>query len=339
MGKQIFALFIGLISFLTLSTEVLAGGGPVTLTVFPLKPFYQTQTYIGQADIYSLNSCNDLTAKFSLKDSVNDDEVSPFNPPDDSTYSERHYFSGQPDFIWKKVCTFYSKVKSGEKRQRTLIVEVSINGNLEKREIPVSFGDDPISTQLQDFDRYNNAPQVDVVNETYLGGPKRAVELQWNKVEKAARYAIFLRQAGMEGPPTQALTTTTDTKITINFAAFLPFYIGVNSCSENETCQTVKPNTWEVFIDKMHTSNISQPMSTPPSQSIITPSVGPINGPVLGEPVMRDAPDQQAKVDALNKKVAELESKLNQSQTKQNVLEQRLNAFINLLRRIFPFLN
>ncbi len=318
-------LFASLLMLLSAS-EVLAGGGPVSLEAFSLKPFSETQKFIVAANIHTRSSCDGITVYFSLQDPISGDEITPFSPPNDGTYLKRHYYTGND---WQEICTKYVQVKSGQKRQRKIVAKTVVDGSSYNRDYPLSFGDDEYSTQIQNFDRYNYQPQVDVTHEKYLGGPKREVGLQWNKVEGVNKYSVFLRfgdgTTPYDMPP---LITTTDTKTIINLNAFEDFYLSVNACKEDDPCTKSQQSPWEYLLSKMRGSE-----KTNEEAQIV---------PELPNPELIPTPSElnpnQDKINQLNQKVADLEKKLQASEKKQNILEQRFNQLLEFLRSFLPFL-
>ncbi|MBI3485891.1 hypothetical protein HY025_02995 [Candidatus Daviesbacteria bacterium] len=323
-------LTLGVLSFPALT---FAGGGPMSLYAFPLRPFDQTKTFILQADITTTEPCDQIKPVFKFKDSVDGDSITPFTPPSDGTYFTRHYNTGQPDFIWREVCTTYVQAKSAAAKQRTAVVAAIVNGSEVDRETLVSFGDDPFSKQLQNFGRtndYNNTPSVDVISEKYLGGVKREVNLQWQKISWATKYAVFAREI-IDGSamvePTTPLTTTSETKATINLAAFSDFYISVVACKTDDPCSFKKDSMYESFLSRIR--NVQQ-ASNPVKVSTSISQIQPV--------IAQASPNQDSKkLDELNKKVSDLENQLNESKKRQSFLEEKVNYLTSWIKSIFPF--
>lgn len=324
MAKK-FVLLLLTVFFFSISPKAFAGGGPVSLEAFPLKPFSENQKFIVAANINTRSSCDALSVNFSFQDSASGDEITPFTPPNDGTYLKRHYYTGSD---WQELCTKYVQVSSGEKRQRKIVAKTAVDGENYTRDYPLNFGEDEYSRQTQSFDRYNNQPQVDVTYEKYLGGPKREVGLQWNKVEGAAKYSVFMRYGEGTTPyDLPPLTITTDTKTVINLNAFEDFYLSVNACKEDNPCTKSQQNPWEYLLPRMrgNSNDNAQIISELP-----TPQLIPIPPTELNP--------NDDKLNDLNKKVAELEKKLQASEKKQNILEQKFNELLKFLRNILPFL-
>lgn len=343
MLRIFFALFTALLLILTVPSSAFAGGGPVSLFSFSLRPFDQTQTFILQADTYANESCNAIKPTFSFKDPVDGDSITPFAPPDDGTYITRHYFvTHYPTITWKEICTTYVQAKSGVAKQRTAVVTVSINGKIEVRETPVSFGDDYISKQLQNFGRvndYDNTPQPDVISEKYLGGSKREVNLHWQKISWAAKYSIFAREANLKDGTTQSdilLTTTPDTQTTINLSSNLDFYISAVACKTDDPCTTNKQDGYSFLLPKMQNTTNTSNDSIPQEIKITPPvSIGVAQPSIIPQPTSAD----QKIIEDLNQKVASLEAKVTESEKKQNALEATVNNLLSWIRSHFPFFN
>lgn len=309
----------------SIAPQVSAGGGPVSFEAFTLKPFSETQKFIVAANIQYPGSCVDTDINLSFQDSVAGDEITPFTPPNDSTYVTRHYYTGQ---VWKEICTKYVQVRSGEKRQRQVIAKAVVAGKDYTLDYTLAFGDDQYSKEIRDFDRYNNQSQIDVTHEKYLGGPKREVGLQWNKVEGADKYSVFIRFGEGTTPYDLApLTTTTDNKAIVNLNAFEEFYISVNACVPGDPCTKSQQSPWEVLLSKMrNTGNEdAQVISEQP------------NGALIPTPPSELNPNQD-RINQLNQRVADLENKLQASEKKQNILEQKFNELLSFLRSFLPFL-
>lgn len=317
-------ILVSIVILLSIVPPVSAGGGPVSLEAFPLKPFSQTQKFIVVANIYTQSPCDKIMVNFSFASpSESGDEITPFTPPNDGTYLKRHYYTGQS---WQEICTKYVQVKSGDKHQSIIVAKTVVDGESISRDYPLNFGEDEYSRQTQSLDRYNNQPQVDVTSEKYLGGPKREVGLQWNKVEGAEKYSVFIRFGEVTTPYDLApVATTSDNQATINLNAFEEFYISVNACKAGDPCTKSQQSPWEILLSKMRVSE-SELIPTPPSElnpNDATRLVGSNN---------------EDRINQLNQKVADLEKKLQVSEKKQNILEQRFNELLTFLRSFLPFL-
>lgn len=318
------ALCISILAFFLSVTPAFAGGGPLGIDdVSPLKPFETTKTFIVGVSIYQPN-CDSIDVKGSLQETTDGDSVMSFTPPSDGTYYEPHYFTGAPQNTWTKICKRYFKVTSTLPKQRTFIAQAIIDGETAKITYPVAFGDDQYSKELQNFERYNGTPQIDVISEKSLGGPKREVKVQWNPVAGVKKYAIYARelisneQQTEVSPFGEPLMTTSETKATLNLASALDFNLSAIAC-ENNIC-TPPTNPYEVLLSRMqspgfgNSEEISQPLP------LLTPTSNP----------------NEDKMEKLNKKIAALEEKLKDSNKKQNVLEEKLNQLLSFIRSLFP---
>lgn len=127
------------------------------------------------------------------------------------------------------------------------------------------------------------------------------------------------------------MATTEDTKATINLASGLEFYLSVTACKSGEPCTTMKDNSYEVLLTKMRGTGSSNSTS-PEAQPILVQPVPAGEG----EP-QQTFPVEESSVEELNKKVSELEQKLEESQTRQNFLEERINQLMSFIKSIFPF--
>lgn len=349
-----FKFFAYFFSFLLLSLvfpfqTALAGGGPVSLHAFALKPFDQTHTFIVEAETYTSDSdCSSITYSVGLAETVVGDSVTPFTPPDDGTYLQRHFTDGNGIKTWlSSLCTTYTKVISGEKRQRTFTATITIHGTPFRRETKLSFGDDEISRQIQSAGRYNdydNTPMPDVYDQTYLENDKREIKLQWNKITWATKYAIFSGevQKNDTDPAPVFITTTENTKITVPLPAFFTLKISVTACKADDPCNTIVDNKYGYFwLNKMTSASISnQPVTIVTTQtaklrpvSIVPSQALSPNNEIISAPSIPD----DKRVEELNKKVANLEAKLNESQKQQSFLEKRVNNLLALIKRFFPF--
>lgn len=326
-----------LLSSLFFTTLAHAGGGPVGVETFALRPFDQTQTFIVKTDVTTHENCGNIKPKLTLKDTIAGDEISPFTPPNDGTYLTRHFYAGG---AWKELCINYFSVKSGEKRQRTAEVNVVVNGKNETRGATLSFGDDHISKQIQGFGRYNdhdNSPHADVVGEKHLGGTKREVSLQWQKISWAGKYSVFTREFNFTDPtvkPRILMTTTQDTKTVINLSTSTEFYLSIMACKADEPCTDPKENMYEMLLGKMQNVN-SGAQEEIKAPVLDTPQV--IETPVINSP--KSSPVNEKVVEELNQKVASLEGQLQDSWEKQRTLEQRINDLFAFIKKIFPFFN
>lgn len=333
-------LYINLFVF---SSTLNAGGGPVAIYAFPLRPFDQTKTFIIQVEVWTEERCEEIKPVVAFKESIDGDSIALFTPPDDGTYITFHYNTGQPNFVWKEVCDIYVQAKSGAAIQRVVTASVVVNGKKEERSYSVSFGDDPYSKQLQSFGRindYDNIPRLDVVGEKYIGDSKREVQLHWQKIAWATKYSIFTKQVTIEGKPLESpylLTTTEDTKATVTIPAFNQQFVGIIACKDADPCTSSRENMPELWLDQLRTLNKS-----PEESKIITPmpqltiTTAPPKQFITPSPTKSE---DEKTIEELNKKVASLESTFKESQRKQNFLEQRLNDLIGLLKKILPFLN
>ncbi len=312
--------------FFAAGTPVFAGGGPFGLEAFVLKPFDQTKAFIVAARLY-IDNCDNAKISVKLEDQKNGDSITSFTPPADGSYIERHFFTGNPENTWKKICMQYFQVKSSEERQRTVIATATSNGKTYTADYQLAFGNDAYSKEIQGFDRYNNQPQSDVVSEKYLGGPKREVNVQWNTVEDARKYGVFARELRENGDLVDlpVLLITEGNKGTINLSSELEFYLSAQVC-QDDAC-TKGDNPYEVILSKMRTGG---KMDSSETNTVITPKAIPDEGNVT----MKD----EKRIEELNKKVSDLEGKLEKSQKQQNLLEQKLNDILQLLRSLFPFL-
>lgn len=327
---------VSLLAFLFLATPVLAGGGPVALYAFPLRPFDQTKTYIVQSDIYTDEPCANLKPTFTFKENIAGDSITPFTPPNDGTYLTRHYNSGYPDFNWKEVCTTYVQAKSGSPIQRVVSVSVEVKGKLESRDTPLAFGNDAYSRQIQGFGRVNdheNTPHVDVLGDNYLDVSKRSVMLQWQKISWAEKYSVFAREVSQDGsgPGFSRLTTTQEEKATVTLSPSKTYYLSVLACRSNEVCDHLGESPYQMYLDIMRSRTSSSPIP-------VTPNITPVVS--VTEPIVSLVPTNtvdEKKLDELNQKVKALENQLEQSNKKQLETESRLNMLINWLKSIFPF--
>lgn len=338
-----------LFSLLLLSAvnAAFAGGGPVAVYAFALRPFDQTKTFIIQSDVYTSEPCDQIKSSFAFKDKGEGDSITPFSPPDDNTYLKRHYYTGQPDFTWKEICTSYAQAKSGQIKQRTVIVTAVVNGNTEERDLAVSFGNDYLSKQLQSYGRindYDNTPHLDVIRETFINSEKREVEIQWQKIAWATQYTVFGAKIDeVSGKPESYvyLASTSYPRLAIIIEPSASYYLNVIACKADDPCATWKENTMNgpLFLDKMRSFDKQQENEasfTIAQEVEITPFITPIEEiPYI---IPKSSLDEEQKIEALNKKVAELENKLNESKKKQSFLEQRLSDILSLLKRLLPFL-
>lgn len=334
--KYILPIFVFALAF-TFPINTFAGGGPVGLSSFPLRPFDQTQAFILQTDVYSSQPCTQLNLRFSLKDFSAGDSIDTFPTPLDGTYITRHFQIDNgiyKEITYKEVCTSYSIVKSGRKSQRTAVVEAFVNGKQETRETPLAFGDDDYSKQIQGFGRYNdydNSPQPDIMGEKYLGGPKREVSLQWQKIPWATKYSVYAREANAPAGSEIFLVDTDNTNAIIDIASDLNFYISVVACKTNDTCKINQDSNYTVYLSRMknkvigstevvnNTNNQTQTSNTP------APQVNTSSG------------SNEKKVQELNDKVASLEAQVKVSDQKQNLLEEKINQLIAFIKSVFPF--
>lgn len=328
-------IILGIFSFVFLlsitATPLFAGGGPVALRAFSLRPFDQTKTFILEAEIYSNQPCDQIKATFTFNDPKDGDSITPYTTPLDGTYITRHYNTGQPDYIWKEICNFYMAAKSQTAEQRIITVNVFADGKTHTRETKVSFGDDYLSRQLQGFGRmndYDNTPHPDVVQEKYIGNDKREVDLQWQKISWAAKYFVLAYVVKNDGTNTTPfeVTTTENTKATVTLPATTDLRIIINACRAGETCTGLKDENYSYLLSRMYNLTTSQP-STPKSTPVVTETE---------ETVLPTTPVDE-KVEELNKKVAELEGKLDESTKKQSALEKTVNDLLTWIKAYFPF--
>ncbi len=341
MNKWLIGVFTGFTLLTAVPSSMYAGGGPVALYAFPQRPFDQTKTFILNAEIYSSGSCSELQPTFAFKDSKESDTITPFTPPDDGTYITRHYYTGQPNFQWKEICDFYVQAKSATAEQRTVTVTVSVDGKTQERETKVAYGDDYYSKQLQNYGRVNdadNTPHIDVISEKYLGGPKREVVVHWQKIPWAQKYAVFssmLDEKGNKITPYLPYPPTTETKTTLNIAAFSPFYLSVKACKEDDPCDTLGENPYaRRLIDKMRNVDESKLPVTPFVTNIPTKTIQK-QLDITPFPTT----ETQGRVEELHKKIAELEGKLEESQKKQSALEKTVNDLLILIKNLFAVFN
>jgi hypothetical protein len=312
-------LFFIVFSLFLVPSFAFAGGGPLGLEAWPLRPFEQTKTFIIAARLYVPN-CDTITVQAKFENQLDGDSVTPFTPPDDGSYYEPHYFTQTN--TWEKICMRYFKATSSIAKQRTIQAQATIDGTVQRADYDAAFGSDEYSKQLQDFDRYNNMPQVDVLSQKSLGGSKREVQMQWNKVEGVQKYAVYAReitttsQQSEVAPFGSPLTTTSDNKATINLASDMDFNLSVVACTPN-SC-TPPDNPYELLLSSIQTG------TTVYSQSSNPPVITPVSNP------------NAEKMETLNKKVAELEHKLNESNKKQNILEEKINQLLNFIKSLFP---
>ncbi len=338
MLKNIFAFFVfALLTILSIQ-PAFAGGGPVSLQAFALQPFDQTHAFIVQTDTYTADGdCSSFSNSIGLLDTVENDSVTPFTPPADGTYLQRHFSDGNGISTWlSPLCTTYTKVISGEKRQRTFTETVTIHGTQHQRGIQLSFGDDEYSKQIQSYGRYNNydnLPIPDVYEQAYKGSDKREVKIQWNKIAWATKYAVFTNEVtgANTTPPPTLVTTTENTQVILTLPASANISISVMACKADDSCTTRKDNMYGSFhLNKMTNVVIN---NKPPSikPSLQTPSLTPIAKTTVFPTVVSDK-----KIAELNEKVANLEGKLQVSEAKQSILEQKINDLITFIKRLFP---
>ncbi len=332
MHKRL-AILLPLIALFVFVKPALAGGGPVALTAFPLKPFDQTKTFILHAEIFTEESCSTLKPSFAFTDAKNGDSITPYVPPSDGTFITRHWFT---TFKWAEICDFYMQAKSGTLEQRTATVTITVNGETEKDDTQIAYGDDYYSKQLQSFGRINdadNTPQIDVISEKYLGGQKREIVVQWQKVSWAEKYAIFDQMLDDNGNVVSEygpFPPTSETKAILNISASSSFYLTVKACGADDPCTTLGSNPYSIYLDKMR--NISQsPTGTTKQTPNVTQKVPEIT------PTASSQNDE--KIEELNKKVAQLEGKLEDSQKKQSALEERFNNLLSWIKSHLPFFN
>ena len=319
-----------LVLFFSFPSLAFAGGGPVSLMAFPLRPFDNTKSYILQVDMYADSPCSELKPQVNFQESIDGDSITPFTPADDGTYFTQHYNTGQPLFAWKQVCTYYFQAKSGTAKQRIAVVKITVDGIQEERTTPVAYGDDSWSKQLQSFGRvndYDNTPQVGVINEKPYGEFKRELSLQWQKIPWATKYTVFMKELESNGTvtPPASLETTTDTHVNVILPKDSNIYLSVLACKGDDPCSQSKENMYDYLIERVHTANsASQTMNPQEVAKTLPPVVTPSSSP------------HNDKVDELNKKVAALEGKLEESNKKQNVLEEKLTQLLNFIRSLFP---
>lgn len=338
MKKIFFSFFTTLLLIVVSSSTAFAGGGPVSLHAFPLRPFDQTKTFILQADTYASESCDQIKPTFTFAESIDGDSITPFTPPDDGTYLIRHYNTGYPSFVWKEICTTYAQAKSGQSIQRVIKVSVVVNGKTQERTTPVAFGNDSISQQLQNFGRmndYDNTPWIDVINEKYIGNDKREVNLQWQKISWAAKYfllAYVVKNDGTISSPSE-LTTTENTKTTVTLPTSADYKIIIRACKADDPCSSAGSYDG-LLLSKMYNTN-QQPQATP---TTAVNKTTPAPSTILEQPTIAiPTSPEDKKIEELNKKVAELEGKLEKSQQKQNALEQTLNNLLSWIKSRFWF--
>lgn len=312
-----------------------AGGGPVSLSAFPLRPFDQTKIFILQADVYTNQPCNQIQPTFSFAENIDGDSITPFTSRNDPTYITRHYNTGYPDFVWKEICTTYAQAKSGQPIQRVIKVSVAVNGKTEERTTPVAFGDDYLSKQLQSFGRvndYDNTPQPDIISEKYIGNDKREVNIQWQKISWAEKYflmAYVVKNDGTISSPFEVITTENTIAI-VTLPASIDLKLVMNACRASDPCTNIKDETYSHLLSRMY--NINQPNVVP--TTVITKTTPTIT---TEQPIVIPTATEDKKIEELNQKVAELEGQLQKSQKKQNVLEQRINDLVTFIKRLFPF--
>lgn len=338
MRKALLFLPLFALIFSLFPTKALAGGGPVGLSAFPLRPFDETKTFILRAEIYTQESCNAIKPSFAFDDNFDGDSITPFTPPNDGTYITRHYNTGQPNFIWKEICDFYVQAKSGVAKQRMANVTALVNGKSQHVAVMVAYGDDAFSKQLQSFGRvndYDNTPWIDVISEKYIGNDKREVNLQWQKISWATKYfllAYVVKDDGTISTPFE-LTTTEDTKATVTLSASIGYRLIIRPCKADDPCDSA--GSYDGFnLDKMYNINQNRPaMPTTPVHKITT---APTTVEENQNPIISTTAENK-KIEELNQKVASLEGKLVESQKKQNALEKTLNNLISWIRSHFPF--
>lgn len=333
---KLFLLVLGFILAVSvLTTKVLAGGGPLFIDAFPLRPFDTTKTFILEADVYTNENCNQVKPDFAFKDSTPGDSIAPFVLSNDGTFMTRHYDTGQPDFTWKEICTTYAQVKSSVAKQRTVTVSVVVDGKKETREMPVAFGDDQFSRELQSFGRvndYENTPAPDVISEKYLGNDKRLVNLHWQKIGWAVKYMLLgwvVKSDGTLQSPFE-ITTTKDisTSVTVNASSYVA--IDVIACRSESSCNENGDNKYgRLILSRRLIPGWSQPGEGIPE---ITPNAIPVV--TIIAPTSAD----EKRIEDLNQKVTNLENQLEQSNKRQSLLEARLEQILGILRSIFPFL-
>lgn len=345
--NKFLAVLLAIFFFSFSTSQVYAGGGPVAIYAFPLRPFDQTKTFIVEVETTTSEPCDKIKPSITFKDvAVESDSITPFTPPDDGTYITRHYNTGQPNFVWKELCITYVQVKSGLAEQRTIQANILVNGQKQERTVAISFGNDPYSKQLQDFGRandYDNTPVPDVISEQYLGEGRRGVSLQWQKIPWATTYAVFGQEmkefnSEIKDPLSLLTMATTQTQLKLSASSF--YYLKVIACKTAESCKTssVSPGGYGFVLSKMFNIN------SPPQSYIapITPAYKVTSvqtNPEEVQPMVIPTTIEDKKVEELNKKVAQLEGKLEESNKKQSVLEQRINELIAFIKRVLPFVN
>lgn len=343
----ILSLVLPIFSLFLFTSKALAGGGPVAIYAFPLRPFDQTKTFIIEAETYTSEPCDLIKPVFSFKDNLDGDSIATFTPPDDGTYFTSHFYIGAPEYTWKERCITYVQAKSGTPRQRTITVSVVVNGKTEVRETAVSFGDDYISKQLQTYGRindYDNSPHLDVVSETYISPTKREVQLQWQKIAWAANYAVFGTKAEnvSNNTPTSytLLTKSQPTKIAVALDPFSQYYLIAFACKADDPCDTVKEHAnGPIFLDKMRNVGQNNTPTYAKSEPTKTIAQEPQDASSYFTPAPTIGADKNTEdnVQELNKKVAQLEGKLAESQKRQNALEQAFNNLVSWLKTHIPF--
>lgn len=296
-----------------------AGGGPLGLESFVLKPFEQTKTFIVAARLY-VDNCDNIQVIAHLENQTDGDSITTFSPPDDGTYYEPHYFTGAPKNSWDKICIRYFQVKSSQEKLRTVTAQALINGEPVKADTQLAFGNDEYSKQVQNFDRYNNMPQVDIVSEKLVGAGKREVMVQWNKIPNASSYVIFVKPTSEpEGSSLLSINVENVNQKTITLDPEKSYFIGVNVCSDD--CTKEASNTYEIYLQNLTgTGDQTTTIQTPPN---VYPTIIP-------------GTQNDKKLKELNKKVADLEGKLDKSEKKQNLLEEKINQLFAFIRSLFP---
>lgn len=335
---QFLSLFFALFLF---ARPALAGGGPIALHADPIPPLNQSRSFIVSAVISTKESCSNFNPTFKFTDSANGDTITPYTPPDNGRYIERHYYDGG----WFPFCTTYVRATSEEKRERRISVNVVVNGRMEQREIPLNFA-------LDTPDYRGQRAEVDIKGEKYLGGIKREVYLHWNRVPGTAKYSVFIKEPSDEAKAGRPEVTTADNSATIIVNAFLPFWISVNNCTETEPCTEEKPYTYGRLLDKLRNVQPPKEVSYSESTSAISYSIPtappvvdvtiepPSQGVFLTTPLVSNQiaePTTPAQVEELNQKILDLQKKLENSEKKQSYLEQRLETLMVFLKDLFPF--